>query len=208
MTALATPPRATPTLAPPVAEQFETVACYLCGGTESFALHHGRGRPHRQAGALHVRHVRAMRAAISEPAAHRRAHQVVLRRRVHRAPKEEGLGRRSPASSTGRWTGTIGRRTRSSADSCGSTSGATCSTSAARSGRSSRRCARATARGRPGVDFKDLSASPTLAGVDFRCGLFYEQDFGDKRFDLDHDVAFSRARLRSDAHARRPRAIC
>jgi 2-polyprenyl-3-methyl-5-hydroxy-6-metoxy-1,4-benzoquinol methylase len=35
-----------------------------------------------------------------------------------------------------------------------------------------------------GVDFKDLSASPSLAGVDFRCGLFYEQDFGDKRFDL------------------------
>jgi len=35
-----------------------------------------------------------------------------------------------------------------------------------------------------GVDFKDLSASPSLAGVEFRCGLFYEQDFGSKRFDL------------------------
>ena len=35
-----------------------------------------------------------------------------------------------------------------------------------------------------GVDFKDLSASPSLTGVDFRCGLFYEQDFGGKRFDL------------------------
>ena len=35
-----------------------------------------------------------------------------------------------------------------------------------------------------GVDFKDLSASPSLEGVDFRCGLFYEQDFGDRRFDL------------------------
>lgn len=35
-----------------------------------------------------------------------------------------------------------------------------------------------------GVDFKDLGASPSLAGVDFRCGLFYEQDFGSKRFDL------------------------
>jgi SAM-dependent methyltransferase len=35
-----------------------------------------------------------------------------------------------------------------------------------------------------GVDFKDLSTSPSLAGVDFRCGLFYEQDFGSKRFDL------------------------
>ena len=35
-----------------------------------------------------------------------------------------------------------------------------------------------------GVDFKDLSANPSLAGVDFRCGLFYEQDFGSKQFDL------------------------
>jgi len=35
-----------------------------------------------------------------------------------------------------------------------------------------------------GVDFKDLSANPSLGGVDFRCGLFYEQDFGSKRFDL------------------------
>ena len=38
--------------------------------------------------------------------------------------------------------------------------------------------------GATGVDFKDLSASPSLAGVDFRCGLFYEQDFDRKRFDL------------------------
>ena len=35
-----------------------------------------------------------------------------------------------------------------------------------------------------GVDFKDLSANPSLDGVDFRCGLFYEQDFGARRFDL------------------------
>ena len=35
-----------------------------------------------------------------------------------------------------------------------------------------------------GVDFKDLRAHPSLAGVDFRCGLFYEEDFGDERFDL------------------------
>ncbi|MEO7366710.1 MAG: class I SAM-dependent methyltransferase [Gemmatimonadaceae bacterium] len=35
-----------------------------------------------------------------------------------------------------------------------------------------------------GVDFKDLSASPALANVDFRCGLFYDQDFGETRFDL------------------------
>jgi SAM-dependent methyltransferase len=35
-----------------------------------------------------------------------------------------------------------------------------------------------------GVDFKDLSATPWLKGVEFRCGLFYEQDFGARRFDL------------------------
>lgn len=35
-----------------------------------------------------------------------------------------------------------------------------------------------------GVDFADLSSNPALSGVDFRCGLFCEQDFGDKRFDL------------------------
>src|SRR4029078_2621387 len=35
-----------------------------------------------------------------------------------------------------------------------------------------------------GVDFADLSANPSLAGVDFRCGLFCDQDFGDARFDL------------------------
>jgi SAM-dependent methyltransferase len=35
-----------------------------------------------------------------------------------------------------------------------------------------------------GVDFKDLSANPSIDGVDFRCGLFYEQDFGARRFDL------------------------
>lgn len=35
-----------------------------------------------------------------------------------------------------------------------------------------------------GVDFKDLSANPSLAHVEFRCGLFYEQDFGAQRFDL------------------------
>jgi 2-polyprenyl-3-methyl-5-hydroxy-6-metoxy-1,4-benzoquinol methylase len=35
-----------------------------------------------------------------------------------------------------------------------------------------------------GVDFKDLSATPWMKEVDFHCGLFYEQDFGARRFDL------------------------
>jgi SAM-dependent methyltransferase len=35
-----------------------------------------------------------------------------------------------------------------------------------------------------GVDFADLSSNPALSGVDFRCGLFCDQDFGATRFDL------------------------
>jgi SAM-dependent methyltransferase len=35
-----------------------------------------------------------------------------------------------------------------------------------------------------GVDFKDLRDHPSLQGVDFHCGLFYEQDFADDQFDL------------------------
>jgi 2-polyprenyl-3-methyl-5-hydroxy-6-metoxy-1,4-benzoquinol methylase len=35
-----------------------------------------------------------------------------------------------------------------------------------------------------GVDFKDLSAHPALADVEFHCGLFYEQSLATNRFDL------------------------
>jgi SAM-dependent methyltransferase len=35
-----------------------------------------------------------------------------------------------------------------------------------------------------GVDFKDLSHLPGLDEIDFRQGLFYEQGFADRRFDL------------------------
>lgn len=35
-----------------------------------------------------------------------------------------------------------------------------------------------------GVDFKDLSTHPSLAGVDFHCGLFYEQPLPRSSFDL------------------------
>lgn len=35
-----------------------------------------------------------------------------------------------------------------------------------------------------GVDFADLGAHPALDGVDFRCGLFCDEDFGDRQFDL------------------------
>ena len=35
-----------------------------------------------------------------------------------------------------------------------------------------------------GVDFKDLSALPGFDEMRFHCGLFYEQEWGDRRFDL------------------------
>jgi SAM-dependent methyltransferase len=35
-----------------------------------------------------------------------------------------------------------------------------------------------------GVDFKDLSSSLTLEGVEFHCGLFYEVPLADRSFDL------------------------
>lgn len=35
-----------------------------------------------------------------------------------------------------------------------------------------------------GVDFKDLSPAPTLRGVEFHCGLFYEAALASGRFDL------------------------
>ena len=35
-----------------------------------------------------------------------------------------------------------------------------------------------------GVDFKDLKSLPSMEGVDFRCGLFYEQELPADHFDL------------------------
>jgi SAM-dependent methyltransferase len=35
-----------------------------------------------------------------------------------------------------------------------------------------------------GVDFKDLSHLPWMGSIDFRCGLFTEQRFSDRRFEL------------------------
>lgn len=35
-----------------------------------------------------------------------------------------------------------------------------------------------------GVDFKDLASRPGFEQIDFRCGVFHDQTFGSKRFDL------------------------
>ncbi len=183
MTALATPPRATPTLAPPVAEQFETVACYLCGGTESSPFITAEddltGKPGRftfvtcarcglryQNPRLTVEHIKSYYD--DEYIAHRKKNDWgpltgFFNWAMDRHDREKDkivsrfvrLDERSDVLDVGCAVGTFLQKMRA------------------------RHGARAT-----GVDFKDLSASPTLDGVDFRCGLFYEQDFGDKRFDL------------------------
>jgi SAM-dependent methyltransferase len=183
MTALATPPRATPTLAPPVAEQFETVACYLCGGTESSPFITAEddltGKPGRftfvtcsrcglryQNPRLTVEHIKAYYD--DEYIAHRKKKDWgpltgFFNWAMDRHDREKDkivsrfvrLDAGSDVLDVGCAVGTFLQKMRS------------------------RHGARAT-----GVDFKDLSASPTLDGVDFRCGLFYEQAFGDKRFDL------------------------
>ena len=56
-----------------------------------------------------------------------------------------------------------------------------------------------------GIDFKDLSALPGFEEIEFRCGLFYEQAFGDRRFDLItmwHFLEHDYDPLRSLRHAR------
>src|SRR2546427_2920575 len=56
-----------------------------------------------------------------------------------------------------------------------------------------------------GVDFKDLSALPAFERIEFRCGLFYEQDFGGRRFDLItmwHFLEHDYDPIRSLRHAR------
>ena len=58
------------------------------------------------------------------------------------------------------------------------------STSAVRWAPSSSGCAARRAHTCAGVDFKDLSAAPSLAQVEFHCGLFYEADLAPDRFDL------------------------
>ena len=61
---------------------------------------------------------------------------------------------------------------------------AQCSTSGAPSARFSSGCGSATASTVVGVDFKDLSRHPSLGGVEFHRGLFYEALLASERFDL------------------------
>jgi SAM-dependent methyltransferase len=183
MTAIATPPRPSPVLAAPDAGQFETVGCYLCGGTESSpfitAQDDYTGKPGRftfvtcarcglryQNPRLTIDHVKPYYD--DEYIAHRKkkdwgALTGFFNWAMDRHDRQKDkivrryvqLHAQSEVLDVGCAVGTFLQKLRSQYG------------------------VRAT-----GVDFKDLSASPSLEGVDFRCGLFYEQDFGDKRFDL------------------------
>ena len=183
MTAVATPAHAKPLLAPPTAGQFERVSCYLCGASESSPFITAEddltGKPGRftfvtcarcglryQNPRLTVEHIKSYYD--DEYIAHRKKTDWgpltgFFNWAMDRHDREKDkivsryvrLGAESDVLDVGCAVGTFLQKMRA------------------------RHGSRAT-----GVDFKDLSASPTLDGVDFRCGLFYEQDFGDKRFDL------------------------
>ena len=74
----------------PAAPIFER-SLLLCGSTKR-RRSSARGRPHRQAGHASIRQVHAVRARLSEPARHARAHRRLLRRQLHRASQEAELG--------------------------------------------------------------------------------------------------------------------
>jgi SAM-dependent methyltransferase len=182
MTAVVTPPHAARALSP-VASHFESVRCYLCGSRASApfitAQDDYTGKPglftfvtcsecglHYQNPRLTVEHVKAYYD--DEYIAHRKKSDWGVltgffnwamdrhdRQKDKLVSRFVALNDRSEVLDVGCAVGSFLQKMKS------------------------RHGARLT-----GVDFKDLSAHPSLAGVDFRCGLFYEQNFAEKRFDL------------------------
>jgi SAM-dependent methyltransferase len=182
MTAIATPPRAASAVSP-VASQFELIRCYLCGETASTPFIEAQddytGKPGRftfvtcdgcglryQNPRLTVDHVKAYYD--DEYIAHRKKSDWGVltgffnwamdrhdRQKDKLVSRFVALNARSEVLDVGCAVGSFLQKMKS------------------------RHNAHLT-----GIDFKDLSAHPSLAGVDFRCGLFYEQSFGEKRFDL------------------------
>ncbi len=171
------------TLRAPSPEMFEPVACYLCGGTDAAALVSAQddltGKPGQfsfvtcgQCG-LSYQHPRLKLDHIQayyddEYIAHRkktdwgiltplyrRAMDKHDRDKVTLVRRYRSLGPESAVMDVGCGAGTFLAKVRSVFGSSAT-----------------------------GVDFKDLSGLPWMQGVEFRCGLFYEQDFGARRFDL------------------------
>lgn len=172
-----------PILAPPRPDMFEPVSCYLCGGTDTVPLVTAEddltGKPGRftfvtcrrcglayQSPRLKLEHIGAYYD--EEYIAHRRktnwgwltplyrrAMDKLDRAKIATVGENIALEPETKVLDVGCGAGSFLAKLRS-------TYGAAVT----------------------GVDFKDLSGSPWLEGVEFRCGLFYEQAFGDRRFDL------------------------
>jgi len=170
-------------LAAPSAEMFEPIACYLCGSADAAALATAEddltGKPGRfsfvtcnrcglsyQSPRLKLEHIRAYYD--DEYIAHRKKTDWGLltpfyRRAMDKHDRDKAalvsryqpLSRRSAVLDVGCGAGTFLGKVKNLYG------------------------AAAT-----GVDFKDLSALPWMQEIEFRCGLFYEQDFGARRFDL------------------------
>ncbi|MEP6493893.1 MAG: class I SAM-dependent methyltransferase [bacterium] len=183
MTAVATPTTAARPITVPASSQFETVACYLCGSESAVPFLSAEddltGKPGRfqfvtcarcglryQNPRLTIDHIKSYYD--SEYIAHRKKSDWGVlsgffewvmdrhdRQKDALVSKFIKLGAKSAVLDVGCAVGTFLRKVHT------------------------RHGARVS-----GVDFADLSANPALAGVDFRCGLFCEQDFGAARFDL------------------------
>lgn len=212
MTAIATPPHASRALEAPVAGQFETVCCYLCGGSESSPFLTAEddltGKPGRFTFVTCARcglRYQNPRLTVENIKSYYDDEYI-----AHRKKKDWGV-------LTGFFNWAMDRHDRQkdkivsryvALDSHSDVLDVGCAVGTYLQKMRSRHGVHAT-----GVDFKDLSASPSLDGVDFRCGLFYEQDFGDQRFDLvtmwhflEHDydpmrtLATARRLLKPDGH--------
>lgn len=180
---LACPAAPLPPVATPPASQFEEVACYVCGGSRATERFWGEddltGKPGRfrfvtcddcglcyQNPRLRVEHIGAWYD--DEYIAHRRKSDWGIltgffdwvmdrhdRQKDALVRRWVALGKESEVLDVGCAVGTFLRTMRE------------------------RHGAKVT-----GVDFKDLRGHPALDGVEFHCGLFYEQPLADGRFDL------------------------
>src|SRR5512133_250937 len=176
MTAVATPPTAAHVSAGPTPDQFETVACYLCGAKRCTPFVWGEddltGKPGRftfvtceacglryQNPRLTIEHIKSYYD--DEYIAHRKKNDWGVlsgffawvmdrhdRQKDALVSRFVSLDATSNVLDVGCAVGTFLQKMRS------------------------RKGVSAT-----GVDFADLSANLALAGVDFRCGLFCDQDF-------------------------------
>jgi SAM-dependent methyltransferase len=171
------------TMTAPDPEMFESVPCYVCGATETSALITAEddltGKPGRfkfvtcsgcglayQSPRLRLEHIRPYYD--NEYIAHRKKTDWGILTPLYR--RAMGKHDRNKVALVGRY---LPLSARSAVLDVGCGAGTFLAEVRRRFGSSV-----------TGVDFKDLSTLPWLDNVEFRCGLFYEQDFGERRFDL------------------------